>query len=83
MTTNPNANASASQQVEELEQEINRLRTEQTTLIEQVKELIRTEDPMNGITHHAEIFRKQQDKLRMDTEIQFLKVRLRRLQATW
>lgn len=83
MTTNQNEDASVSQQVEHVEQEIAELRAEQASLQAKVKELLRSEDPANGITYHEEIFRMQQDKLRMDTEIQFLQVKLRRLQATW
>lgn len=83
MTTSPSASASESQQIEALEQAIDRLRQDQNLAQAQVKTLLLNEDPANGISHHEDIFRLQQDKLRMDTEIQFLQVKLRRLKATW
>ena len=58
-------------------------RAEQAALQAQVKDLLAREDPARSITFHEDIFRMQQDKLRLDTEIQFLEVRLRRLASTW
>ena len=56
---------------------------QQARIQAEVQDLLRREDPARGITFHEDIFRLQQDKLRMDTEIQFLQVRLRRLSSTW
>ena len=81
--TSPSANESESLQIETIEKEIERFRTEQAAAEAKVKELLQREDPAHGITFHQDIFRLQQDKLRLDTEIQFLKVKLRRLASTW
>jgi len=81
--TSPSANESESRQIEAIHKEIEGFRAEQAALQAQVKDLLAGEDPARGITFHADIFRMQQDKLRLDTEIQFLQVRLKRLTATW
>ncbi len=81
--TSPNVNESESLQIEAIEKEIERFRTEQADAAAKVKELLKREDPVRGITFHEDIFRLQQDKLRLDTEIQFLQVKLRRLASTW
>ena len=81
--TSPSVNESESQQIESIKTEIERFRTEQAEAAATVKDLLRREDPARGITFHEDIFRLQQDKLRLDTEIQFLQVKLRRLASTW
>ena len=81
--TSPSVNESESQQIESIKSEIERFRTEQAEAAAKVKDLLRREDPARGITFHEDIFRLQQDKLRLDTEIQFLQVKLRRLASTW
>jgi cell division protein FtsB len=81
--TSPSANESESRQIESIHKEIEGFRAQQAELQAQVKDLREREDPARGITFHADIFRLQQDKLRLDTEIQFLEVRLRRLASTW
>ena len=81
--TSPSASESESPQTEAIERDIDRIRTEQAAIQAQVQDLLQREDPARGVTFHEEIFRLQQDKLRMDTEIQFLQVRLRRLTSTW
>lgn len=81
--TSPNVNESESQQIETIEKEIDAFRNEQTAAQVKAKELLLREDPANGITFHEDIFRLQQDKLRLDTEIQILQVKLRRLKSTW
>lgn len=79
----PSASESKSQQTETIEREIERIRSEQARIQAEVQELLRREDPVQGVTFHEDIFRLQQDKLRMDTEIQFLQVKLRRIAASW
>jgi hypothetical protein len=81
--TNQSVNESESQQIETIEKEIGRFRAEQVEAQAKVKELLQREDPAHGITFHEDIFRLQQDKLRLDTEIQILQVKLRRLASTW
>lgn len=81
--TSPSANESKSRQIDDIEREIEAIRREQAGIQAQVRDLLLSENPTQGVTHHADIFRLQQDKLRMDTEIQFLQVKLRRLRPTW
>lgn len=81
--TSPSASESESPQTEAIERDIDRIRTEQAAIQARVQDLLQREDPARGVTFHEVIFRLQQDKLRMDTEIQFLQVRLRRLTSTW
>jgi hypothetical protein len=81
--TSQNVNESESQQIETIEKEIARFKAEQDEAQAKVKELLLNEDPARGITFHEDIFRLQQDKLRLDTEIQILQVKLRRLASTW
>ena len=81
--TSPSASESESPQTEAIERDIDRIRTEQAAIQARVQDLLQREDPANGVVFHDEIFRLQQDKLRMDTEIQFLQVKLRRLTSTW
>ncbi|MCJ2165508.1 MULTISPECIES: hypothetical protein [unclassified Pseudodesulfovibrio] len=44
-----------------------------------VRQLMEAEDPKNGIYHHEEIFRLQQDKLRLDVEIKFRTNKINRI----
>jgi len=81
--TSQNVNESESQQIKTIEKEIARFKAEQAQAQAKVKELLLQEDPARGITFHEDIFRLQQDKLRLDTEIQILQVKLRRLASTW
>ena len=81
--TSQNENESESQQIKTIEKEIGRFKAEQAAAQAKVKELLLQEDPARGITFHEDIFRLQQDKLRLDTEIQILQVKLRRLASTW
>lgn len=81
--TSQSVNESESQQIETIEKEIGRFKAEQAEGQAKVKELLQREDPARGITFHEDIFRLQQDNLRLDTEIQILKVKLRRLASTW
>ena len=81
--TSQNEKESESQQIETIEKEIARFKAEQDEAQAKVKELLLNEDPALGITFHEDIFRLQQDKLRLDTEIQILQVKLRRLASTW
>ncbi|PKN42560.1 MAG: hypothetical protein CVU60_06110 [Deltaproteobacteria bacterium HGW-Deltaproteobacteria-18] len=81
--TSQSVKESESQQIETIEKEIGRFRAEQAEAQAKVKELLQREDPASGITFHEDIFRLQQDKLRLDTEIQILQVKLRRLASTW
>ena len=81
--TSQSVNESESLQIETIRQEIERFRSEQSEASAKIKDLLQREDPAHGVFFHEDIFRLQQDKLRLDTEIQFLQVKLRRLASTW
>jgi hypothetical protein len=81
--TSPSANESESRQIEGIEQEIDRFRLEHAEVKSKILDFLRREDPVNGITFHEDIFRLQQEKLRLDTEILFRQAQLRRLKSSW
>ena len=81
--TSQSANGSESQLIEATEHEIECLRHEQAAVQAEVKLLLMEENPANGVCYHERIFHLQQDNLRLDTEIQFLQAKLRRLKSTW
>lgn len=81
--TSPNASESESQQIDAIEKQIEVFRSEKAAALSAVKKLLLTEDIESGVFHHEEIFRLKQDSLRLDTEVQFLQVKLRRLKSTW
>lgn len=61
-----------------LQEQSERLRQEQASARARIRELLLSEDPLRGVVFHEEIFRLQQDCLRMETELRILQVRLRR-----
>lgn len=65
--------------MDELKNQIGQLHEERASIQKRIKDLLFSEDPANGVIFHEEIFRLQQDSLRMETEIQILQARLRRL----
>jgi hypothetical protein len=65
--------------MDELQKQIDQLRAERASTQKRIKDLLLAEDPANDIFFHEEIFRLQQDSLRMEREIQILQARLRRL----
>lgn len=64
--------------MDDLTTQIEHLRRERAAAQARIKELLLAEDPGQGVVFHEEIFRLQQDSLRMETEIQILQARLRR-----
>lgn len=83
MTTSPHESESELLTIEDVERQISLLRHEQEQTQAHAKDLLHREDPSNGVFFHQDIFRLQQDKLRIETEIQFLQIKLRRLKAVW
>jgi hypothetical protein len=61
-----------------IEQEIAAFEKEQAECVARIRALQAEEDPVNGVFRHAEIHAAKQDKLRLDTEIQFCKNRINR-----
>jgi len=47
------------------------LTLEQEKTKQSIRDLMAAEDPKNGVFHHEEIFRLQQEKLRLDVDIKF------------
>ena len=62
-----------------LEAEVAQLTLELEKAKQTVRQLMEAEDPKAGIFHHEEIFRQQQDKLRLDVEIQFRTNKINRI----
>ena len=81
--TSLNANESESQQIDEIKKQIEEFRSQKAVALDAAQKLLISEDPEKGIFHPEEIFRLKQDSLRLDTEIQILEVKLRRLKSTW
>lgn len=81
--TSLHESVSASVQIDQIQLEISALRRHQEALCASIKDLLFRENPEKGTVFSREIFQLQQDKLRVETEIQFHEVRLRRLTANW
>lgn len=62
-----------------LEAEVAQLTLELEKTKRAVRELRDSEDPAAGVYHHEEIFRAQQDKLRLDVEIRFRTNKIHRI----
>jgi predicted RNase H-like nuclease (RuvC/YqgF family) len=62
-----------------LEAEVAQLNLELEKTKQSVRQLRDEEDPAKGVYHHEEIFQAQQDKLRLDVEIQFRTNKINRL----
>ena len=54
-----------------LEAEIAEMTLEQEKVIQTIRDLMAAEDPKKKIFHHEDIFRMQQEKLRLGVDIQF------------
>ncbi|BDV00341.1 hypothetical protein TDMWS_04260 [Thermodesulfomicrobium sp. WS] len=83
---NLNANASASNPdttIVQLEREIAAFEHEQTQLLSRIRELRDAEAADPTLSHAAEIFTLQQEKLRLDTEILFRRNKIRLLHSQW
>ncbi|BCS88659.1 hypothetical protein [Pseudodesulfovibrio sediminis] len=62
-----------------LEAEVVTLTKELEDTVVAIRTFMEAEDPRNGIYHHEEIFRLQQDKLRLDVEIKFRTNKINRI----
>ncbi len=74
-----NGPARLSDDIAVLESEIARFTLQREKALARVRELMAAEDPGKGISHHEEIFRLQQDKLRFDVEIKFRQNKINRI----
>jgi hypothetical protein len=82
--TNPNANVSASSpDIVLLEEEITALQAEQRRIQERIRALRQEEVEDAGVCHAGEIFRLQQENLRLETEILLRCNKIRLLNSGW
>jgi hypothetical protein len=74
-----NADASASEAIAVLESKIIVFSRQQADCADRIKKLILTEDPTRGIVFAKEIFTLQQEKLRLEVEVQILRNKINRM----
>jgi len=68
-----------SDDIDVLEAEVAKLNLELERTRQAIRQLRDEEDPAQGVYRHEEIFRAQQDKLRLDVEIQFRTNKINRI----
>lgn len=78
-TPKNNADASVSEAIVALESEIVDFSRQQAECADRVKKLMLEEDPARGIVFAKEIFTLQQEKLRLEVEIQFRRNKINRI----
>jgi len=61
------------------EADMKRFAAERDACLARRKELMDAEDPDKGVFHAAEIFRLQQEKLRLDVEMEFRRKKINRI----
>ncbi len=68
-----------SDDVHVLEAEVAQMTLEREKLQKAIRELMEAEDPQKRISHHEEIFKAQQEKLRLDVDIRFRTNKINRI----
>lgn len=76
---NPEEEKKLSEQVFELETEISALTSQRDAVTKKVRELRDAEDVQAGQVFASEIFSLQQEKLRLDVDIEFRRKKINRL----
>ncbi len=71
--------ASVSEEIETLKAEILKFSADKDTLEQDIRTLLQDENPALGVFHHQEIFSSQQEKLRLDAEIDIRRRKINRL----
>lgn len=81
MTQSPEtaASESPSEAIARCEAELARFAQERDACVTRCRELLAAEDPAKGVFHAAEIFRLQQDKLRLEVEMEFRRKKINRI----
>ena len=81
MTQSPEtaASESPSEAIARCEAEMARFAQERDASVKRCRELLAAEDPAAGVFHAAEIFRLQQDKLRLEVEMEFRRKKINRI----
>lgn len=65
--------------IREAEAEMAGFAAERDACVKRCRELLAAEDPAKGVFHAAEIFRLQQDKLRLEVEMEFRRKKINRI----
>ncbi|MFP4167923.1 MAG: hypothetical protein ACLFSY_03620 [Desulfonatronovibrionaceae bacterium] len=68
-----------SAEIKDLKQEVQELNSQMAACESRVNELRTQEDPAAGVFYHQEIFSLQQEKLRLQVEIEFREKKINRL----
>lgn len=79
MNPNQTENASESTSIEVLESEIKQFKSELEQSKKQIRQLMQSEDPSKGVFFAKEIFTTQQDKLRLEVEIELRQKKINRI----
>jgi uncharacterized protein involved in exopolysaccharide biosynthesis len=79
MTQNQTESVSESTEIDTLEIEIKKFKSELDKCKEQIKLLMQSEKPSEGIFFAKEIFDKQQDKLRLEVEVELRQKKINRI----
>ena len=83
MTTNADESKSVDKplcsDIVTLEAEVAQLSLEREKAVKTIRELMEAEDPSKGIYHHEEIFRLQQEKLRLGVDIKLRTNKINRI----
>ena len=86
MTQNgPSDDVSVSEEVSTLEAEIAQFESRKIEVEEELRRLLKDENPAQGVFYHKEIFTGQQEKLRLAAEIDIRQRKINRLHlgVTW
>lgn len=75
----PDASGSEAGAIAALEAELEDFKSRQIACAAKIKELLFSEKPYEGIVHAREIYRLQQDKLRMQVEIDCRRNKINRI----
>jgi len=73
------ASESPSEAIARCEAELARFAEERDASVTRCRALLAAEDPAAGVFHAAEIFRLQQDKLRLEVEMEFRRKKINRI----
>jgi hypothetical protein len=81
LSTNPSnvASSSEAEAIAALEAELDDFTAQRISCAARIKELLFSEKPSKGIVHAQEIFRLQQDKLRLQVEIDCRRNKINRI----
>lgn len=71
--------ASDASAIAQAEAEMAGFAAERDACVKRCRELLAAEDPAKGVFHAAEIFRLQQEKLRLEVEMEFRRKKINRI----